>query len=321
MTVEAVTLDVVMTWLDEQSARTGKEKLSPGSIRHNLNLLSRFFSWAVERGHATFNPVRQIPIGKRPQQEVKSDTPWLDDDDLVRKIVVALPEPIDYMFYLGNRSGLRMGESSGLRMSDFDFLDEGVIRVRFSYDGHLKEDKKRVGKLKWVPAPDDCEAFLGPWFEQRRADGAGPEDLVFPGPTDPKTPARKEFIESRWEPVADDLELDLTWYQATRHSFVSRNLKAGVPLDEVSAAIGYSSPVVTKRYYDHFVRKQYTSALRSGLGLGRRPAGEADATKSRSSAVAPVRSRPSRPCRTRHGKSAARKPRVKKTTAVPTDEP
>ena len=45
------------------------------------------------------------------------------------------------MFYLCNRSGLRSGEAAGLRMSDMAFVDEG--RVRFSYDGRLKEDKKR----------------------------------------------------------------------------------------------------------------------------------------------------------------------------------
>jgi len=47
---------------------------------------------------------------------------------------------------------------------------------------------------------------------------------------------------------------------------VSRNLEAGVPLDEVSAAIGHSSPVVTRRYYDHFVRKTYSAGLRTGIG-------------------------------------------------------
>jgi hypothetical protein len=40
---------------------------------------------------------------------------------------------------------------------------------------------------------------------------------------------------------------------------------AGASLDEVSAAIGHSSPVVTKRFYDRFVRKHYTLILRAGL--------------------------------------------------------
>jgi len=29
---------------------------------------------------ASIYPVRQIPMGSRPTQAVKSDTPWLDDD-------------------------------------------------------------------------------------------------------------------------------------------------------------------------------------------------------------------------------------------------
>jgi integrase len=54
----------------------------------------------------------------------------------------------------------------------------------------------------------------------------------------------------------------MTFYEATRHSFISRNLEAGVPLDEVSAAVGHSSPVVTKRHYDRFVRRSFSSAIR-----------------------------------------------------------
>jgi integrase len=57
----------------------------------------------------------------------------------------------------------------------------------------------------------------------------------------------------------------LTWYQATRHSFVSRSLKSGASLDEVSAAVGHSSPMVTRAYYDHFVRKTFSPTLRQGI--------------------------------------------------------
>ena len=48
----------VMEGLDHMKRAT---VLSPQSMRHNLNLLSRFFAWAIERGHASINPVRQIP--------------------------------------------------------------------------------------------------------------------------------------------------------------------------------------------------------------------------------------------------------------------
>ncbi|MCG8425064.1 MAG: tyrosine-type recombinase/integrase [Proteobacteria bacterium] len=265
MTPAEITLPVVMEWLDEQLAAG---KLSDASIRHNLNALSRFFSWAIERGLAQINPVRQIPTGKRPQGSEKKNVPWLRDDAIVQQLIEELPKPIHYMFYLGNRSALRTGEIAGLRMSDFEFLDEGVIRVRYSYDGPLKEDKRNKGKVKWAPAADDCAEFLAPWLTHRKAAAAKPEDFVFPGPRFPERPCRKEYIEGHWERVRDRLQLKLTWYQATRHSFVSRLLEAGASLDEVSAALGHSSPVVTRRHYDHFIRRQFSPALKRGLGLG-----------------------------------------------------
>jgi integrase len=265
LTLKAVTLPVVMRWIDRMRA---DGKLAPASMRHCLNQLSRFFSWAIERGYASLNPVKQIPTGKRPQQPHKRDTPWLDDDAIVRRIIHALPEPVGLMFYLGNRSGLRTGELAGLRMADLDGLAEGAVRVRFSYAGPLKEDKAGIGKVKWAPAPDDAPAFLGPWLAQRRAQGAGPEDFVFPCANRGASHYRKEYIEGCWERVAKSLSLSLTWYQATRHSFVTRSLAGGATLDEVSSAVGHSSPVVTRRYYDHHVRRSFSPTLRNGLGLG-----------------------------------------------------
>lgn len=261
--VSDVTIKSIMEWLDRQRA---DGKLSASSVRHNLNLLSRFFSWAIERGHASINPVRQIPVGRRPQQATKRDIPWLEDDGMVRLLMSELPSPFDLMFFLGNRSGLRTGEIAGLRMADLGFLDDGAIRVRFSYEGPLKEDKSGLGKIKWAPATDDAKATLAGWLAARRASGAGPEDLVFPCPSRGGRCYRKELIESRWDQVR--VRVKLTWYEATRHSFVSRNLSLGASLDEVSSAVGHSSPVVTRRYYDHFVRKSFSSTLTSSLKGG-----------------------------------------------------
>jgi hypothetical protein len=39
------------------------------------------------------NPVRQIPVGKRPQQAQKRDMLWLSDDAKVVELIAALPEP------------------------------------------------------------------------------------------------------------------------------------------------------------------------------------------------------------------------------------
>jgi integrase len=270
LAIESVTLAVVMRWLDE--LRT--TKLSGQTKRHLLNLLSRFFSWAIERGLATVNPVKMIPQGKRPRPQRPRDVPWLEDDSKVPALMQELGPVVGLMFYLGNRSGLRTGEAAGLRMSDLEFLHEGVIRVRFSWDGPLKEDKDGSGKIKWAPAPVDASNVLKLHLARRRLNGAKDDDLTFPfEPAKPQnrrrtsswTGYRKEYIEAVWDEAAKKVCVDITWYQATRHSFVSRSLKNGASLDEVSAAVGHSSPIVTRTYYDHYVRKTFSPALRQGI--------------------------------------------------------
>jgi integrase len=292
MAVDAVSTAVLLDWIEAQRSGTAPrgraaahdvatsskprarsksvlvlKPLSEGSIRHNLNTLSRFFAHLIEHGKATINPVRNLPQEKRPRATQRRDIPWIADEAVVKKLFEALPEPFGAMFYLGNRSGLRTGEIAGLRMSDLDWLAEGTVRVRFSYDGPLKEDKHAEGKCKWVPAPEETRSILDPILVRRREQGAGPEDFVFACPTRDGSYYRKELIEAVWERTSRQLGVSMTWYQATRHSFASRNMSRGATLDEVSAAMGHSSPVVTRRYYDHFVRRTFSAGLRTGLGV------------------------------------------------------
>ena len=278
--IAQVRTEHILEWLDLMAAgktsalyagkKTARraEKLSSASQRANLNLMSRFLSWCVERGHTQFNAVKQVPTGRRPQQATKGDAPWLDDDAIVRKLIAAMPEAIGLMFYLGNRSGLRTGEAAGLRMANLDQMHEGHVVVRYTYDGgFLKEDKRCSGLSKYAPAPDDFDAVLSPWLVRRKAQGAGPHDLVFPR-TEGRCAGKaydKGAVENAWDDAAETLGVSLTWYQATRHSFVTRSLKNGASLDEVSSAVGHSSPVVTRRYYDHLVRRTFSPVLRAGL--------------------------------------------------------
>jgi integrase len=279
LTIEKATLAEIMNWLDDLKTT----KLSGQSRRHLLNLVSRFFSWAIERGLAAVNPVKMIPQGKRPKPQRPRDVPWLEDDTKVPALMQELGPVVGLMFYLGNRSGLRTGEAAGLRMSDVGFLHEGIIRVRFSWDGPLKEDKDGSGKIKWVPAPDDAIAILKAHLARRKLTGARGEDLVFPfEPPKPQNRRRKstwagyrkEHIEDCWDEASKTVGISLTWYHATRHSFVSRNLKNGASLDEVSAAVGHSSPVVTRMYYDHYIRKTFSATLRRGIIGGPAPTNE-----------------------------------------------
>jgi hypothetical protein len=73
--------------------------------------------------------------------------------------------------------------------------------------------------------------------------------------------------------VANDEKPKMTWYETMRHNFVSRHLSGGASLDEVSATVGHSSPVVTKRFCEHYARRSFSPKLRAGLGFGQKKEG------------------------------------------------
>jgi integrase len=187
----------------------------------------------------------------------------------------ALTPPVDLVFYIGNRSGCRLGEILGLRLGDLGFLEEGLIRVAHSFDGPLKEDRRGTGKVKWAPAAMDALTVLGPHLAARRAAGGTDDDLVFVPILVADRPRKttwrglkKEYVRDRWDDARRVTKVEMTFYEATRHSFISRSLSAGVPLEEVSSAVGHSTTEMTKRY-DRFIRKTFSPAIR-GAGA---PAG------------------------------------------------
>lgn len=264
-----VDLPAIMEWIDELAGG----ELAVQTQRHALNLLSRFFSWCILRGLTNFNPVKMIPQGAKPTPSRISDGPWMEDDSLAPKLMLALGGDLALIFYLGNRSGLRLGEICGLTMGDMEFLADGTIRVGHSYDGPLKE-REEVGSVKWVPAPDDWSEVIGMHLKIRKLQGAKADDVVFLAPVREKGRRRvqefkgylREYVDSKWLEAAKAVGTELTFYQATRHTFVSRNLRDGAQLEEVSAALGHSSPSVTQKHYNHWVRKSFSAKLTRGLG-------------------------------------------------------
>lgn len=261
MAIGDLSVAALMLWLDDlRAAKAMKE----GSQRGLFTLMSRFCTWAVDREFMESNPCKGVKAEKLPRARHNPDIPWIVEDAVVVRAMEALPEPIRFLFFLGNRCGLRTGEAAGLRMSDLAQMDRGIIRVRFSYLGPLKEDKHGSGKAKFVPAPKDAPSVLKPWLARRALEGALGEDLVFP--REGRFPYRKEHTEYHWRHVRDALELgEMTWYQATRHSFATRNLAAGASMEEISDALGHSTTASTEANYIHLKRRSFSDPFRRGL--------------------------------------------------------
>jgi integrase len=279
--------DKILNWIDLQRAtpkKRGKGNLSEATVRHHLDLLSRFFAWCIPR-HLRTNPVRDIQHGKRPSkaERLRGDTPWLEDDKTVRELYRALPAPFGIMFYIGNRTGMRLGEICGLRLSSFDHVDQGVVVIRWTYDdGFLKEDKKREGKSKKAPVPTDLAELVKAQIVRRKAEGATGESLLFPNPRNKGKAFRRLALERAWNDACAAIGFQkehpedpkrmtatCTWYEGTRHSFCSRKLKEtrGRALYEVAQAMGHRDTTMIAKHYARWIITEFSTEMMGGVGL------------------------------------------------------
>jgi integrase len=279
--IKSVTKSTVIKWLDElamtkKTTRTRKgktiksaEALSSASQKKLFTLLSRFLSWCSARDYIDSNPCLNVPTTERPQDSAKRKRPWLSDAAKVQAMCWALGPRFGLMFAAARTGGLRLCEVAGLRLSDTDWLEaEGNLHVRFSYDREqLKEDKGHGPdrKDKWSPIHDATVAVsLVALAERRRAAGAKEDDRL-----SDHLPVNEGAIRTAcaraWRDAAAAVGgVDgLGWYESSRHSFVSGGLAAGARFEDLSKAVGHSSPSVTARYY---VERKFASVPTSDIG-------------------------------------------------------
>lgn len=272
LSLEKITLAEVRDWAKDM--REGP--LAAQTQKHLLGTLSRFWSWCIEEEQTSaLNPVRSLPSRLRPVV-VHKKRATLEDEAKLAKLIASLPPPVDLMLALANRTGARLGEVCGLRLSDLDDLDKGFILVSHSYGGPLKEDKRGEGKFKKIPAPIDAGEALKLHLARRKLQGAGPDDLVFVPYKQPRRKRttdwlgfRKENIRDLWRAACEAVGLvdeagkpTVTWYGATRTTAATRAAKGDVPVEQIADSLGHASRDVTTRHYIQHVRQDFDPALR-----------------------------------------------------------
>ncbi|MGB8298051.1 MAG: site-specific integrase [Polyangia bacterium] len=229
--------------------------LAPGTVGNCVRLLSVFFGHVMELGHATTNPVAGLPRNARKLYRSNYDTrstPFLQTLADVRRVFLALPEPVNVAFACGAFAGLRTGEVLGLSWEDIDLAARRIHVKRQMQDGRLcglKDDEPRIVMLQNSLAP-----ILAAWrlktggegllFKPKVADRGGRPDLgTAPAFMRPSTLIRhlREALKTCGLPP-------LTWYSCTRHTFASLFVLGGGSLEMLRTLMGHSSVTTTERY-------------------------------------------------------------------------
>jgi len=250
--------------------------LASGTVRVFVAILSSLYVDLVERGLARSNPARGLPRSLarlvRPSHD-PATTPFLERLSDVRRVFLALEEPLNIGFALGALGGLRPGEAFALRWPQVDF-ETGRIHVVESVTGTTKDKDSRV-----VPIQNALLPVLKAWKLKTGGEGLICPPLRADGSKIDKS-TRGEAIRAAVEVVglarpgfgkpSPDGKPQKLW--CTRHTFASQWVMAGRSLEELKEILGHYSVVVTERYA-HLRPDLFAAGAHVALPVDLSPAG------------------------------------------------
>ena len=227
--------------------------------------LSSAFLAATARRLRPDNPLVGVQLPKAIDAPVKA---W-SAEEVQRLAEAARGSPHEAWLWLALGTGGRMGELRALERTDVDLRDRTVTYSKSlsPYTDELGPTKN--GKTRVVAIPEEALALVVAHLARLPAR----EQRVFASPhrRGPYRPTTYCAWIATLCAVAAARPLTP---HATRHTFATLALDAGVPLKEVSEDLGHADVAITAKIYSHAVRKQRRGAA-SALGQvlsGRPPA-------------------------------------------------
>jgi integrase len=219
------------------------EGLAAGTVRILVALLSALYTDLVEQGITPVNPARNLPRSTRRLVKPTHDprtTPFIEKLADIRRIYLALPEPLNVAYAIGTLAGLRTGEVFALRWEHVD-LSTRRIHVRESVGGPLKDKDSRV-----VPILSPLVPVLASWkLKQGDTEKVVPPLRSDGRKIDKHTPGK--YLRAALKKLGLTRP-GLGWYEATRHTFASQWVLNGGSIEKLSKILGHYSVVVTERY-------------------------------------------------------------------------
>lgn len=232
---DQVTVEVVKNIIDSKFL----EGLKPGTVGLIVKLLSTIYSDLIEGPYASVNPVTKLP--KKTKRLLKSDhdpesVPFLRTLDDVKAVFEKLPVEIGAAFAVGAYSGLRSGEIYGLEWSNVDLVNRKIRVCQQVTAGVLKLYPKD-GDSRTTIIPNALVPILENW---KAVSGGVGRVFAYVG-----SAKLNEVLGD----ALTSLQLnEMTWYQATRHTFASQWVLRGGSLEVLQKLMGHSSILVTQRY-------------------------------------------------------------------------
>jgi len=233
------------------------EKLAYNTIANIKNTLGAVLKDAMKDGYVKSNHCHDIEIPKDEEKEDQEPKPfnikeWKALEDVFKK---SFPRYYALVF-TGFRSGLRMGELIGLKVTDLDFVND-IIEVRNNITrGRATTPKSQTSKRK-VRMTAKLKKVL-----RKQITSIKEESLRKKWPQVPEWIFVNEegnhigygnFIARIWNKAITISGISRRTPHDMRHTYATMRLSVGHPIHEVAKELGHSSPITTYKVYYDFI--------------------------------------------------------------------
>ncbi|MBM4640665.1 tyrosine-type recombinase/integrase [Rhodococcus hoagii] len=273
-----ITTHEIQEWVTQMAAPkdAGGQGLAPNTAIKCFMLLSGSMKAAVKADRLSSNPCQGVDLPKPGPMPER----FLTDEELAA-IRHALTVEDKMLFDIFNGTGVRLGEGLAIHRESV-LLDRKLIRVEWSWDREMRSFKPpKDSQIRDVPIGESLARRLAEWMKDRPAETPAP--VEYRG----SRRARSGLVVAQADgrPL-DDAGFRARWQAAVRiayvgagknrrhvgtprihdlrHTYASRLVRAGVPIQEVSRLLGHKDLSTTQRYA-HLADSQWDQ-VRKALG-------------------------------------------------------
>lgn len=207
--------------------------------RNILNCLHGFFVWLKRKG--VIKEVPTWPQIKGDDAQVRYAIDLKDQNDALAKMPSEWKDAFIFLF----ETGLRIGELCALKIKDIDFKN-GRALIQRTWSGVKLVETTKGRNKRWIPLSDQAYEIA-----KKHVGVRWPEEFLLVNPTT-KRGYRQEFLRRKWHAHS---KLNITLYEASRHSFCTQIVENGASLLEAKQLMRHSDIRSTERYFHGSIAK------------------------------------------------------------------
>ena len=253
-----------------------EKELSSNTALKHYNFLNAVFNLLEQQEVINRNPVKRVVSPKKAKHEPE----YLTVDEATAILERSKGDRMELPFALGLYTGMRRGELCGLKWDCIDF-DKNTIRVKLNRlnvgaDIVVKQPKSESSERTINMVPELKAVLLEEKEIQKRnkdllkSEYHGEGYVICFNNGKEVRPNYLSEMFKQWFDRPANKDLHTITPHELRHSFVALAIAAGVPLYEISQALGHGDIGITSRIYAHLLDNTHVNATESMAELLRK---------------------------------------------------